>query len=171
MIRIRYEQPADIGRVRKINTKAFAQEAEADIVDRLRNSCPDSLYLVAEEDGEVVGHIAFTPVTVKAQHGTVCGMGLAPMAVEPTRQRQGIGSLLVEAGLAMLKDRGCPFVIVLGHPEYYPRFSFERASKYGITCQWEGVPDEAFMISVLDKEALREGSGTAYYREEFDAAM
>lgn len=98
-------------------------------------------------------------------------MGLAPMAVKPDRQKQGIGSSLVERGLEILREQGCPFVIVLGHPEYYPRFGFERASKYGLLSQWEGVPDEAFMVIVLDQTALESVSGVAKYRAEFDEAM
>ena len=97
-------------------------------------------------------------------------MGLAPMAVLPERQRQGIGSELVETGLAELRERDCPFVIVLGHPEYYPRFGFEPASRHGIKCEWE-VPDEAFMILVLDGARMPEAGGRACYRAEFSEAM
>lgn len=93
------------------------------------------------------------------------------MAVLPEGQRQGIGSRLVRSGLDRLRDQACPFVIVLGHPKYYPRFGFERASKYGINSQWAGVPDEAFMIIVFDEGALQGVSGVARYRAEFDAAM
>jgi putative acetyltransferase len=98
-------------------------------------------------------------------------MGLAPLAVLPELQRQGIGIELTNAGLAAVRQTPCPFVIVLGHPEYYPRFGFERASRYGIRSQYEGVPDEAFMILVLDQGALRGKSGVARYRDEFDAAI
>ena len=92
------------------------------------------------------------------------------MAVLPERQRQGIGSELVETGLAELRERDCPFVIVLGHPEYYPRFGFEPASRHGIKCEWE-VPDEAFMILVLDEVRMPEAGGRARYRAEFSEAM
>jgi putative acetyltransferase len=170
MIRTRFEQPRDIPSVRTINEQAFGQPAEADIVDRLRLSCPDALSLVAEDKGRVVGHIFFTPATVDSPDGTIEGMGLAPMAVLPERQRQGIGSALVERGLEILRDRACPFVIVLGHPEYYPRFGFEPASRYGLKCQWEGVPDEAFMVLIFDKQAMAGVSGVARYRDEFDDA-
>ena len=71
----------------------------------------------------------------------------------------------------MLRHRSCPFVIVLGHPEYYPRFGFERASKYGISSQWQGVPDDAFMILILDQPAMCGASGVARYRNEFDEAI
>jgi len=93
------------------------------------------------------------------------------MAVLPERQRQGIGSLLVQAGIDAMRERGCQFVIVVGHAEYYPRFGFVPASKHGLSCQWEGVPDEAFMVLILDESAMVGVSGTAAYREEFDQAM
>jgi putative acetyltransferase len=80
---------------------------------------------VAEDDGAIVGHILFTPVVVEGR--PALGMGLAPLAVLPGRQRQGIGSQLVRRGLDSLRERGCPFVVVVGHPEYYPRFGFEPA--------------------------------------------
>jgi len=98
-------------------------------------------------------------------------MGLAPMAVLPEFQRQGIGSRLVRYGLDILRQGSCPFIIVLGHPEYYPRFGFEPASTHKIRCQWTGVPDEAFMIIILDKDAMAGVSGIAAYRSEFDDAM
>ena len=98
-------------------------------------------------------------------------MGLAPMAVLPERQRQGIGSRLVEAGIRILRKQGCPFVIVLGHPGFYPRFGFVSASRYGLTCQWEGVPDEAFMVLILNESTLAGVTGIARYRDEFAAAM
>jgi len=121
---------------------------------------------VAVEGDDVVGHVLFSP----AEIGDVRGMGLAPMAVSPDRQRHGIGSELVHAGLAKLEARGCPFVIVLGHPEYYPRFGFERASARGIRCQWD-VPDEAFRILVLDEAAVEGVTGLARYRPEFSEAV
>ncbi len=171
MIDIRFETPRDIQRVHDINEKAFGQSVEADLVDRLRRSCPDALSLVAEEDGLIVGHIMFTSVVINDQERTIRGMGLAPMAVQPRRQRQGIGSKLVVKGLEILRDRGCPFVIVLGHPEYYPKFGFEPASRYGIESQWEGIPDEAFLILVIDQSALQNVKGVARYRDEFNEAI
>ena len=93
------------------------------------------------------------------------------MAVFPAMQRQGIGSQLVKTGIKTLKKTQCHFIIVLGHPEYYPRFGFERASVYGIRCQWEGVPDEAFMILWLDKSTIPPVSGLAKYRDEFNESI
>ena len=171
MISIRPEEPGDHAAVRAINLAAFGGGPEADLVDTLRSSCPDSLSLVAEDGRKVVGHILFTPVMVESPDSVVEGMGLAPMAVIPERQRGGIGSALVHRGLALLRDRSCPFVVVLGHPEYYPRFGFERASSYGLQSQWEGVPDEAFLVTVFSRGGLPAGGGVARYRDEFDDAM
>ncbi|MCA1562985.1 MAG: N-acetyltransferase [Acidobacteria bacterium] len=167
MITIRPEKPDDASGVRHINELAFEQPAEADLVERLRQACTDALSLVAVDDA-VVGHILFTPVVIESAGRRVVGMGLAPMAVLPDRQRQGIGSQLVRRGLDVLRERGCPFVVVVGHPEYYPRFGFERASTHGLTSQWEGIPDAAFMVLVLDVHAMVGVSGVALYREEFN---
>jgi putative acetyltransferase len=167
VISIRPERPEDACRVRHVNELAFGQPAEADLVERLRQGCADSLSLVAEDDA-VVGHILFTSVVVESAGRRVLGMGLAPMAVLPDRQRQGIGSQLVRRGLDILRERGCPFVVVVGHPEYYPRFGFEPASTHGLASQWEGVPDVAFMVLVLDAQAMAGVSGVAKYREEFN---
>lgn len=171
MINIRIESQEDIHQVRILNEQAFEQPAEANVVDKLRQTCPRYLSLVAEDNKIIVGHILFTQTVIEDTGRTIQGMGLAPMAVKPDRQKQGIGSSLVERGLEILREQGCPFVIVLGHPEYYPRFGFERASKYGLLSQWEGVPDEAFMVIVLDQTALESVSGVAKYRAEFDEAM
>jgi putative acetyltransferase len=168
VITIRFEAPEDSAPVRHVNEVAFGQSFEADLVDRLRRACPHSLSLVAEDDDGVVGHILFTPVQVGNPVGRAVGMGLAPMAVPPERQREGIGSALVRRGIEILRERGVPFVVVVGHPEYYPRFGFEPASAYGLRSQWEGMPDEAFMVLVLDREEVAGVSGVVRYRAEFD---
>lgn len=164
---IRPERPDDVARVRDLNTQAFGQPAEAHLVDTLRANCADAISLVADDNG-VVGHILFTPVTIDTMQRRVVGMGLAPMAVHPDRQRRGIGTQLVTRGLEMLRERACPFVVVVGHPEYYPRFGFEPASRRGLASQWAGIPDEAFMVLVLDETAMAGASGVARYRPEFD---
>ena len=169
MIDIRKEEPADREAVRRINEIAFEHGPEAAIVDKLRKSCKEYCSFVAVDQDTVIGHIVFTPVTLDGSR--VTGMGLAPMAVLPSYQNQGIGSLLVRQKLRYLKQLGTPFVIVLGHPEYYPRFGFEPASRYKLKSQWEGVPDEAFMVVVFDREVLPEEGGIVRYRAEFDEAM
>ena len=170
MIEIREEQPLDITPIRDLHIKAFGQNLEADIVDQLRQNCSDLLSLVAELENQVVGHILFSPATIEGQERGVSGMALAPMAVLPEYQRQGIGSGLVRAGISKLKKKRCQFVLVLGHAEYYPRFGFELASLYGIRSEWE-VPDEVFMILVLNEAELKGISGVAKYRQEFDEGL
>ena len=169
MIDLRREQPQDQDAVRHVNTLAFESKEEALLVDRLRSSCEDYLSFVAVEDGAIIGHILFTPVTVDGT--AVVGMGLAPMSVLPSRQRAGIGSQLVRHGLEYLREAGCPFVIVLGHPEYYPRFGFQPASTVGLSSQWDGIPNEAFMSILFDQSAVPETGGVARYHNEFEAAM
>jgi len=161
MIEIRDEALGDEEAIRRVNEEAFGQPDEARIVDALRAHCPDLLSLVAVDGEEVVGHILFSPASLERARG----MGLAPMSVLPGRQRDGIGSRLVEEGLRRLRERGCPFVIVLGHAEYYPRFGFEPASAHGVRCKWD-VPDEVFMILVLDAPVMEGVSGVAHYRGE-----
>jgi putative acetyltransferase len=98
------------------------------------------------------------------------GAGLGPMAVVPEHQRQGIGSDLVTTSLERLRRAACPFVVVVGHPAFYPRFGFKPASPYGISCEWP-VPDEAFMINVLDRRHMPTVKGLARYRPEFSAVL
>ena len=169
MVTVRKKLATDVAAIRLVNESAFDSPTEANRVDKLRTSCSDVISLVAVCECKVVGHILFTPATLDG-YGVV-GMGLAPMAVLPAYQRTGIGSQLVRHGLEHVRQSGCPFIIVLGHPEYYPRFGFERASKYRLRSQWEGVPDEAFMVAVFDREALPKSGGIARYRDEFDEAM
>ena len=186
MIEVRDERPGDAGAIRAVNDAAFGQPAEGEIVDALRKACDRLVSLVAVEGDAIVGHILFSPVEIRpagdgpggaspspgssTRMANLAGMGLAPMAVLPAHQRLGIGSMLVREGLARMRRGGEPFVVVLGHHAFYPRFGFERASKFGITCPWE-VPDESFMLLAIDASALPSAGGTAYYRPEFDAAV
>ncbi|NIQ92198.1 MAG: N-acetyltransferase [Deltaproteobacteria bacterium] len=170
MVEIRKEQPQDIPIIHQVNKRAFGQLLEADLVDRLRRNCKDLLSLVAVAGNEIVGHILFSSVTVEGEETTAKGMALAPMAVLPEYQRQGIGSKLVRAGIARLVSSNCAFVIVLGHADYYPRFGFEPAHSYGVRCEWE-VPDDAFMILVLNESVMQGISGVARYRPEFAEAV
>lgn len=165
-VSIRKEEPGDIAAIRQVNLVAFGQAQEAHLVDLLRANSGVILSLVAVVDDRVVGHILFSPVLLES--GAECA-GLGPMAVLPEFQRLGIGSRLVRAGVRKLRGSGCPFIVVLGHPQYYPRFGFVPASRQGIGCQWE-VPDDAFMLLTLDPTRLGDAAGVARYREEFSTA-
>ncbi len=167
---IRAERSHDTPAIRSVLQAAFPDALEADLVDALRGSCHDRISLVALEQDRIVGHILFTPVIIETQAGPVGGYGLAPMAVVPELQRTGIGSALVRAGIEQLHRAGCPFVVVVGHPEYYPRFGFVRASTCGIRCQWESIPEAAFMVLVLQSSYGSQLAGVAKYRPEFDMA-
>lgn len=162
MVEIRQEQSDDIAAIRDLNRRAFGQEHEGKIVDALRANGGAQLSLVAVDQGRVVGHILYSPLQI----GQVEGSALGPMSVDPDVQRQGIGTELVEVGNARLRERGCPFVVVVGHPAFYPRFGFRPARPLGITCEWE-VPDDVFMILVLDQIAMSGLTGKAAYRPEF----
>ena len=168
---IRLEQQSDISEIRELNEKAFGQPQEANIVDNLRENCDEILSIVAIENEKVVGHILFSPVTIEGNNDAVMGMGLAPIAVLPEFQQKGVGSRLVNRGIEELRKTACPFIIVLGHPDYYPRFGFEPASRYGIKSQWEGIPENAFMILWLNKSKMIQTWCIAKYRSEFNEAI
>lgn len=171
MITVRPERIDDFSAVRAVNVAAFGRPAEGAIVDAIRAECPEAVSLVVVAAGQIMGHIFFSPVSVSAEKESVQGMGLAPLAMMPGQQRRGIGSKLVRAGIEILREGNCPFIIVLGHPEYYRRFGFVPAWRHGLACQWKGVPDEAFMVLILDAPAMAGISGIARYRDEFDQAM
>ena len=162
LIEIREELPADITAIRQVNSRAFEQDQEGNIVEALRLNGAALLSLVAILNGQVVGHIMYSPSSV----GSLSGAALGPMAVLPEHQRQGIGSQLIEAGNRKLKEAGCPFIVVVGHADYYPRFGFRPASNHGIRCEWD-VPDNVFMVLVLNQTKMQSVSGLAKYRHEF----
>ena len=173
---IRNEEPNDRELVRAVNERAFGSNPEADLVDRLRKACDEQLSFVAVIDQQIVGHILFTPAVAstsvaESEPSEIKGMGLAPLAVLPDFQNQGIGTALVRFGIDRVRTKGFPFIIVVGHPNYYPRFGFEQASSYGLRCQYEEVPDEAFMILALDPRTVQQMKGVVKYRPEFDDAI
>src|SRR5215831_5051440 len=166
-LEIRDEMPADETSIHALNAAAFETDAEARLVDALRGHGRLQLSLVALEGPLLVGHIAFSPATITQPDGAVVeGIGLGPMAVTRMRQRLGIGSRLVRTGLDRLWVAGHPFCVVLGHAAYYPRFGFERASRFGI--RWErDVADEVFFGLELAPGALSGVSGVVRYAPEF----
>jgi len=163
---IRDERPEDAAAVRAIEVGAFGQPGEADLVDALRAE-PGVVSLVAESDGVLVGHLLLSPVTVEGT-STWKALALGPMAVTPSQQRSGIGSALVEASLKRAQSEGVPAVIVLGHPEYYPRFGFVPAAPHGFHCKWE-VPSEVYRVALLDAARVATlGGGFVRYHSAFD---
>lgn len=164
---IRSEESDDVPAIRIVNELAFGGAAEADLVDALRRNGKAMISLVAEDDGRVVGHILFSPVTIETSERELVGVGLAPLSVIPERQNQRIGSLLVKEGLRRCREDGHRFVVVLGHPNYYPRFGFVPASRFGIKSEYD-VADEVFMVMELREGALRECAGMVKYQPEFN---
>ncbi|MCF6409429.1 GNAT family N-acetyltransferase [Pseudalkalibacillus salsuginis] len=169
MYKIRGEVVEDIQKIKEVNDQAFGQENEAMLVEAIRKSdsfIPD-LSLVAEtNDGDVIGHILFSLISIETTDGNESVLALAPMAVKPEWQNKGVGSSLVREGLERCKAADYRSVVVLGHPEFYPRFGFVRASTKGIRLPFE-VSDEVFMIHELVPGILEGIEGTVRYPEAF----
>ncbi len=165
-LHVRPEQPGDEAAIAQVTDAAFGQPDESRMVNAIRRAGHPAISLVAEEENTVVGHILFTHVGIVSPVPLADVMGLAPMAVLPARQRQGIGSRLVQEGLRACAVAGCHAVVVLGHPGFYPRFGFRPASGYGLRCEYP-VPDEAFMAIELVPGALRGRTGLVRYLSEF----
>lgn len=163
--RLRLEEPGDASAVRAVVEAAFGRPDEADLVDRLRASDDriDSLWMVAELSQSVIGHIAYSRVTVEPSGET--GIALAPVSVTPAHQGRGIGTQLIERSLAAARELGERFVILLGHPDYYPQFGFTRAGAHGIEAPWEVQP-EAWMMLLLDPSRAP-APGTVRYSPAF----
>lgn len=167
-LEFREEIAADIVAIREVNRSAFGRENEANLVDILRSN-GNVLSFVALLDGKVSGHILFSPVSLDSDgENRLRLLGLAPMAILPDYQRQGLGSGLITYSLPECGDRGFDAVFVLGHPDYYPRFGFFPASRKGFSCEYP-VPDEVFMARELRDGCLAGYSGVIRYRSEFSA--
>ncbi|UCE20801.1 MAG: N-acetyltransferase [Candidatus Aminicenantes bacterium] len=171
-LKIREETENDYPKTRGVNDLAFGQGDEGRLIEKLRQTekfIPE-LSLVAELNDEIIGHILFYPVPIRSATSTFYSLSLAPMAVTPMYQRIGIGSRLVKEGLDVAKKLGHKSVIVVGHPEYYPRFGFKPASQWKIKVSFD-VPDEAFLALELVNGELEGKSGTLEFPEEFNEAM
>ncbi|MEE9554589.1 MAG: N-acetyltransferase [candidate division Zixibacteria bacterium] len=164
---IRSEQSSDIEEIRRINIEAFGSEPEADLVEALRDSGIPLISLVAEKDDELIGHILFSPVSIEPENADVRIAGLAPMAVATAFQNREIGSKLVEEGLKRCKLAGYVAVVVLGHPNYYPKFGFIPSVKYGIKSEYD-VSSDVFMVIELVDGVLAECGGIVRYHEAFN---
>lgn len=166
-MKIRAETDNDQLVVQVLNTAAFESPVEANLVDTLRVQAEPCISLVAEDAGEIIGHILFSPATLSADQD-IFVMALGPMAVIPGRQREGVGNALMHAGLQQCRQLGCQAVFVLGHPTYYPRFGFVPASRFNITSVYD-VPDDVFMALELKPGALADKAGTMSYHSAFAA--
>lgn len=163
---VREEIVADHARVDSIVEAAFERPQEAALVRALRESATPQLSLVAVLDGEVVGHVFFSPVTIEGASSSLPVGGLAPLAVDPSVQRRGAGSALVRAGLEACDALGWQAVFLLGDPAYYSRFGFELAAPRGFHYESE-VFDAGFQVKEVVPGALAGHSGWVRYHEAF----
>jgi putative acetyltransferase len=170
MLIIRPESKDDLTKITQINNTAFGQPKEGQLVKNLRKNKQfiPQLSLVAILDNELVGHILFFPIKIISKEREFDSAALAPIAVLPKHQRSGVGSALVNHGLAECRNERFQSLIVLGHPDYYPRFGFKPASRWNISAPFD-VPDEAFMALELTENRLKNVQGVVHYPEEFNA--
>lgn len=161
---IRPETPADRSAIFDVVRRAFGKQDEALLVDRLRDGGWLRLSLVAEDEGQLVGHLLFSELAIVGETGTLAGLALAPLAVIPERQSQGIGSQLTRRGLELCRQAGHRFVIVLGHPHYYPRFGFSAELARPLESPYAG---DAFMALELVPGALGGVRGRVEYPPPF----
>jgi putative acetyltransferase len=164
-IEIRQETPEDSGAIRDVVRSAFPSDVEARLVDLLRARGKASISLVASHGNRIVGHALFSPITIVTCPDGFRGLGLAPVAVQPEFQNQGIGSNLIREGLAQCREGSYDVVVVLGHPRYYTRFGFMTASSYGLENEYGAV--DAFMVLALKEDALGNVKGLVRYAPEF----
>jgi putative acetyltransferase len=161
---VRTEEPEDAAEIFAVNRACFPTDGEARLVDALRMSGQLSLSLVAEVDGEVVGHVAFSPVTVA---GGEAGIGLGPVAVVEEHRCKGYAARLIESGLAECRAAGFGWAVVLGDPAYYSRFGFRPARAFGLSDEFKG--GDAFQAVELIAGELPAGAGLVRYAPQFSA--
>jgi putative acetyltransferase len=162
---IREENSADFECIRHVNIDAFPTQAEADLVESLRISANPFISLVAERENHTIGHILFTPVTLENGKNLHL-MGLGPMAVLNQFQNQGVGAELVTNGLIKCKQENVDAVVVLGHPNFYPKFGFTPSVHYKIKSEYN-VPDDVFMIYECIPNILMGSTGIIKYHPTF----
>lgn len=160
---IRERMPDDDSAIRRLNDMAFGGTEESKLIEDLRTAGLVAVELVAV-DPMVDGHILFSALDVTVLGKPVRALALAPMAVQPHRQRHGIGSALVRAGLQQARERGWQAVVVLGHQDYYPRFGFSAALARPLEAPFSGA---SFMALELEPGALQGGEGRVVYPPPF----
>ena len=168
---IRPEFPSDYASVYTITASAFGRDSEADLNNLLRDADALILSQVAEIEGEIVGHAAYSLVSITDDREVSHFPALGPIAVAPAFQRQGIGSKLVRAGLTAMSQAGYGLLFLVGHVSYYPRFGFQPAQPLGFTSDYVKVdgPHEHFMAAVLDAQLLDSARGHVRFHPAFDA--
>lgn len=173
-IYIRKETQEDYREVIELTARAFKNMPYADgdedkLVERLRKAPNfiNELSLVAESDGKILGHILFTPATIENEQKQFQTLVLGPVSVLPEFQKQGIGGELIKAGHKKAIDCGFDSVILIGHPEYYPRFGYKPASGWGIKTHYQLPSDDVFMAVELKENALKNVSGMVIFPPEF----
>ena len=162
MVAVRFERHDDVSAIHTLHASSYPTDAEARLVDLLRQAARLTVSLVAVADGSVVGHVAFSPVA--AATGAF-GVGLAPVAVVQSHRRRGIAAQLIEAGLDACRSLGVGWAVVLGKPTYYERFGFRPASAFGLSDEFKGGP--AFQVVELLSGGLPSGAGLVKYSPEF----
>lgn len=170
MVIIRTETAADYEAVHQVNVLAFGdREDEALLVEKIRRSegfIPE-LSIVAERDQEIVGHLLLSKAMLQDGENTYDVIALAPIAVKPDVQKQGIGKQLILEGIERCKALGYPFIFLIGHPEYYPKFGFKPARAYGFDLKQFEVPDDVFMVCELKEGELQKNKGELIYPKSF----
>ena len=163
------ETEEDFDGITRLHDLSFNQTEEGELVKRLRKTSNfiSKLSLVAKTEKEVVGHILFYPIRIETEIRECDSLALAPISVHPRYQNMGVGSSLIRKGLAIAKRLGFRSVIVLGHSNYYPRFGFKPANRWGIGPPFE-VPDDVFFAMELVKNGLKDCGGIVEYPEEFN---
>jgi putative acetyltransferase len=160
---VRKEYPADIAAVRELVNASFPTHAEAELVDALRAAGRLAISLVGVAGGAVIGHVAFSPVTVE---GATLGLGLGPVTVHADWRRRGLGARLVRDGLSLCRNAAVGLVVVLGDPRYYARFGFEPARRLELRSEYADAGD-AFQAVELVPGTIRPGGGLVRYSSEF----
>ncbi len=164
---VRPECKTDQEAIRYVNRLAFGQDQEARLVDALRDGGYFRVSLVAEQVGRVVGHILFSDLPILTRVGTAPALALAPMAVLPELQNQGVGSALVRNGLEACRRQGHRVVVVLGHAHFYPRFGFSPKLAANLDSPFSG--GDSFMALELAPGALDGVVGRVQYPPPFGA--
>lgn len=161
---IREEQPDDLSDIRRVHILAFGRDAEANLVDKLRKDGLFVTSVVAVDHAEIIGQALFSELKIENERGSLPAVALAPVAVLPVRQRSGIGSALIRAGIEICRERGKAAIIVLGNPLYYSRFGFGTSLAAKLTGPFSG---EHWMALELQPDVLAAG-GVVTYPEAFE---